>query len=235
MESGYEYEHGIGHCKIANSCPFCSPRSYAAKRKLLTQRARNAPGGLIVGTLTLPEKHGQPLSNGYQNLLEVRAVFRRKVKTIEAKMGINWSACVIEETYLPGRRWHAHFHWIWFIPAHMNLGQVEQFRESAINTWLTAAKLRGHKSVKTAAQDMKHSPNLVAAERSINYVMKHGFYPDELPRMVFQQSRPLGAFEVLDLARTGEVVFIKAYQEFEVCNKRLQRCKMYENSREAHP
>ena len=231
LDNGYTYEKGIGRCKVTNSCPWCSPRVYAAKRARLNDAAREAHalgGSLIVATLTLPSRYGQPLSVGYTNLWKVRARFRRKLKLLEQGMGIAMGACVVEETFRAQRRWHAHFHWLWFLPNDWSADHTSEFETKVKALWIQAGMREGVETPRAEAQSFSHALTLPEMEKSIRYVTKHGYYPSSRPRIQFIESHAsLKPFEVLELARTGESQYVFAYNEFEVTNKGRSRIQFY--------
>lgn len=232
LPNGYTYMSGVGHCGLTNSCPWCSPRKLVAKRervRALGEEAIEGGGYAVMATLTLRRAPNQPLGVGYRNLDKVRAKFRRKMKSIEAKHGISSSMFTLEETFSTATRWHPHLHWVWFVPSTMNEVEYRAFESAVIDAWKQSAALAGITGVSLRAQRLRRFRSAEDMKKLASYVTKHGFFPSDPPRANSGGGlRGLSPFEVLELARTtGDFFWISAYNEFERANKGKHRVQFY--------
>jgi hypothetical protein len=233
-KNGYTYLDGVGYCKSAQSCPWCSPRKLAEKRQTVVAKAVNTidrGGAIIYAVFTVAHIPQQHLGTRFKNLLTVVSSFRRKVKRLELQYGINRSTRAVEETFSQGTGWHPHVNWLWYVNAELPPTLLRKFTKEATALWVESAKACGFARTSTKAQSAKTICDAEGARRTAQYSVKHSYYPTAKPTPDTDgKYRGLNAWDVLELARrTGEFSWIILYNEFEMAIKRKRRVHHYSN------
>ena len=235
-KNGYTYLDGVGYCKSAQSCPWCSPKKLAMKRQTVVAKAVNTidrGGTVIYAVFTIAQIPKQHLGTRYKNLSKVVSSFRRKVMRLEAQHGIIRSTRAVEETYSQGTGWHPHLNWLWYVNAELPSQLLQKFQREAIQLWVQSAKACGITRTSIKAQSSKTIYDADGARRTAEYSVKHSYYPlvKRIPD-ADAKYRGLNAWDVLELARrTGDLSWISAYNEFEMAIKRKRRVHHYTNSK----
>ena len=234
--NGYTYLDGIGYCNSTQSCPWCSPRKLAIKRKTVVEKAVNTidhGGTVIYAVFTIAQIPKQHLGSRHKNLTKVTAVFRRKIKRLELQYGIYSSTRTTEETYSQGPGWHPHVNWLWYIKSELPPKLLDKFAREAKSLWVESAKSARFIRTTARAQSTKTIYETDGARRTAEYSVKHSFYPLAKPIPDSDgKYRGLDPWEVLELARrTGDVEWIILYNEFEMAIKRKRRVHHYLNRR----
>lgn len=228
-DQGNLFLSNVQTCQSRHSCPVCSYRFMGEQRaqiKGLVTDWQNKGGIVVMGTLTIPNRTPMDFRYSYSRLVQVGAAFRRLARKLELEFGSPLSIRVLEETIKKGRGLHAHFHFLWFLPAG---SQSDDFVDRITNLWLRAAKTKGMSGASVNAQKLK-VVNPGESSSVVSYVTKHGFTPmfdaSEMP-----PGSPLSPFEALLVASSGDVEWINLWHLFEAAVKGKHRVTYYENTR----
>lgn len=216
-------------CKNRNSCPWCSTRHMAEQRTKISAMCIHALdiGGMCASAVfTLPNRHGHDLKYAYKVLSEQAARFRRLARKIESKYGVNGSVRIYEETYSEVRGWHPHINYVWFITCVLTSNELFQFENDLRNAWIRAAQNGGIQGTSKAGQWVGFQSTDIQVKKTARYVTKHSYYlkpkPILGPNGKYSGIEP---WQVLELARSGDMKWISIWRGYERGVKGLHRTK----------
>jgi hypothetical protein len=185
-------------------------------------------GAVLWVTLTQPVRSQQNLSYRYKQLLAAAVRFRRMIKPIETKKGITHSVRVLEEAFSEMKGWNPHFHLAWFLPAGLSDADAKEFEQQVQNAWIKACQQVGIRGVMPSGQYFEVIQSPKRFKQITVYMTSHGYYPEKPPSPTSRGlMKGLSAFQVLELARTGETRWVKVWQEFELAAKGKHRVVFY--------
>jgi hypothetical protein len=182
-------------------------------------------GGMCASAVfTLPNRHGHDLKYAYRVLSEQAARFRRIVRIVEAKYGVHGSVRVYEETYGELRGWHPHVNIVWFMTRTLNPDECTQFASDVRSAWSKAALNGGIRGTSLSGQWVGFQQSDSEVKYTARYVTKHSYYLKPKPTSG-QNGKYAGIepWQVLELARTGDVKWIQIWQGYEMGVKGLHR------------
>lgn len=216
-------------CKNRNSCPWCSTRFMADHRTKINAKGIHALdlGGMCASAVfTLPNRHGHDLKYAYKVLSEQAARFRRFLRVIEGKYGVQGSVRVYEETYGELRGWHPHINYVWFLTLILSSEECLQFANDVRTAWVKAAQNGGIRGTSQSGQWVGFQTTDSQVKQTAQYVTKHSYYVKSKPKLG-QNGKYAGIepWQVLDLARSGDMEWIAVWQGYERGVKGLHRTK----------
>lgn len=221
-------------CKNRQSCPWCSTPPMAGHRTTIRAKGIHAidvGGFAIYGVFTLPKRPGQDLAYRYKILKAQVARFRRKLKDIEVRYGVTDSVRTFEETYSTVTFWHPHVNYVWFVRESMPEDKAVAFMTEIVDAWMSSASSGGIRGVMQVAQKMSTFHTTDSIKHLSNYVTKHSFFDAGVPSPASDGNYyRLKPWEILQLARTGDVAWIQVWHEFEQALKGQRRVYYYRNT-----
>lgn len=221
-------------CKNRQSCPWCATPPLAGHRTTIRAKGIHAidvGGFALYGVFTLPKRHQTDLAYSYKVLKEQVARFRRKVKSIEVRYGITDSVRTFEETYSNVTHWHPHVNYVWFVREALDEETKVAFMAEILDAWLSSALDGGIRGVKEVAQKLSTFHSTDSIKYLANYVTKHSFFDEGVPSPASDGNYyRLKPWQILQLARTGEVDWINVWNDFELAMKGQRRVVYYRNT-----
>jgi hypothetical protein len=178
----------------------------------------------------LPKRHGKDLAYSYEVLKSQVARFRRKIKDIEIRYGITDSVRTFEETYSNVTFWHPHVNYVWFVRESMPEVTAVAFMAEVVDAWMASASSSGIRGVMQVAQKMSTFHTTDSIKHLSNYVTKHSFFDEGIPSPASDGNYyRLKPWQILQLARTGDLYWIHVWHEFEQALKGQRRVMYYRN------
>lgn len=221
-------------CKNRQSCPWCTPPNLAAQRTKIRAKGIHSidmGGFALKADLTLPKRTAFDLAYSYKILREQMARYRRKVRQVEIRWGIPESARMTEETYSQSSGWHPHVSWVWYLHEKLSEDSLNVLKSQLLQAWLDSADDGQIRGVQVVAQEFNSYYTDAAVKKLSEYVSKHSFYIESIPKPsssgTFEKLQP---WEILNLARTGDVSWIKVWHKFEKAMKGHRRIIYYTNT-----
>jgi len=228
----FQHDSAIA-CKNRQSCPWCTTPKLAADRTTIRAKGIHAidlGGFALYGVFTLPKRHAKDLAYSYKVLKEQVSRFRRKVKDIEVRYGITDSVRTYEETYSDVTYWHPHVNYVWFIREPMQDDVALAFQDEVLTAWLSSAADGGIRGVKLVAQKFNTFRTTDSIKTLSDYVTKHSFFDEGIPSPASDGNYyRLKPWQILNLARTGDVYWIGVWHQFEKAMKGQRRVYYYRN------
>ncbi len=221
-------------CKNRHSCPWCTPPALAAHRTKIHElgfHAERRGGQAIMGVLTIPKRNAHDLKYCHKQLLSLVPKFRRRVKLLESKYGISGSLRTLEETYSEDTYWHPHINYIWFFDSLLTESEEKSFVDEMKSIWIDVASKSGIRGVQPGALHFKPWIGEKAAKKLAEYSTKHSYFTDELPEPnadgKFRQLQP---WQILGLAITGDLKWIKVWNDYELAMVKKRRVVYYDQN-----
>lgn len=214
-------------CKNRNSCPWCSTRSMAEQRTKIYAKcihALDVDGMCLSAVLTLPNRNGHDLKYAYKVLIEQTSRFRRIARRFEPEFGVVGSVRVFEETFGERRGWHPHANYIWFTTRLLTTDEQSKFEAQIKSAWLMAANQGGIRGTSESAQWMGCQSTDKEVKTTARYVTKHSYYVKARPLRDLQgKFERLEPWQVLELARSGDMKWIQVWKGYEIGVKGRRR------------
>lgn len=221
-------------CKNRQSCPWCATPPLAGQRTTIRAKGIHSidmGGFAIYGVFTLPKRHSNDLKYSYAVLKAQVARFRRKAKAIEVRYGISDSVRTFEETYSTVTYWHPHVNYVWFVKEPMQEDKAVAFMAEIVDAWMLSALAGGIRGVMQVAQKLSTFRTTESIKTLSNYVTKHSYFDSKAPSPASDgEYYRLKPWEILHLARTGDLFWIHVWHEFEQTLKGQRRVIYYRNS-----
>lgn len=221
-------------CKNRQTCPWCTPPHLAAQRTTINAKAIHAldMGGFVLSsTLTLPKRNAHDLEYSYKLLLAQITRFRRLVTPIEKRFGIRESFRTLEETFSEVSFWHPHVNYCWLIDFTMAEETLLELQEALLEAWLKSASNGQVRGVQIAAQKFNTYRSDSSVKKLSRYITKHSYFPSSAPEKSARGTYlGLQPWDILNLARSGEVFWVQTWQQYERAMKRKRRVVHYKNT-----
>ena len=189
-----------------------------------------------MGVLTIPKRNAHDLNYCYMQLLCLVPKFRRRVKLLESKYGISGSLRTLEETYSEDTYWHPHINYIWFFDSLLTESEEKSFVDEMKSIWIDVASKSGIRGVQPGAQEFRPWIGEKAAKKLAEYSTQLSYFTDNLPEPKADgKFRGLQPWDILSLARTGNLKWIKVWNEYELAMVKKHRVVYYHQNLVSKP
>lgn len=119
----------------------------------------------------------------------------------------------------------------WLIDFTMAEETLLELQEALLEAWLKSASNGQVRGVQIAAQKFNTYRSDSSVKKLSRYITKHSYFPSSAPEKSARGTYlGLQPWDILNLARSGEVFWVQTWQQYERAMKRKRRVVHYKNT-----